>query len=182
MNLAVEAATTRSQASAMLAPAPAATPLTLAITGCGSAAIWRTSGFHAASTVAPRSVGPWSALTARSLRSCPAQNPRPAPVRTTTRASPRLDSAARSSSCIARVKLFSRQGLDWTERFPVVAHALADVAVKRAIIDGEVVVQTATGVTSFPMLVDALKNGSGDMLFYSFDLLYLDATTCATRR
>jgi len=73
-----------------------------------------------------------------------------------------------------RVKLFSRQGLDWTERFPVVAHALAAVAVKLAIIDGEVVVQTANGVTSFPMLVDALKNGSGDMLFYGFDLLYLD--------
>jgi len=73
-----------------------------------------------------------------------------------------------------RVKLFSRQGLDWTERFPVVAHALADVPVKLAIIDGEVVVQTATGVASFPMLVDALKNGSGDMLFYGFDLLYLD--------
>ena len=43
-----------------------------------------------------------------------------------------------------------------------------------AIIDGEVVVQTATGVASFPMLVDALKNGGGDMLFYGFDLLYLD--------
>lgn len=74
----------------------------------------------------------------------------------------------------ARVRLFSRQGLDWTERFPVVAHALADVPARLAIIDGEVVVQTATGVASFPMLVDALKNGSGDMLFYGFDLLYLD--------
>ena len=63
-----------------------------------------------------------------------------------------------------RVRLFSRQGLDWTERFPVVAHALADVPAKLAIIDGEVVVQTATGVASFPMLVDALKNGGGDML------------------
>ncbi len=34
--------------------------------------------------------------------------------------------------------------------------------------------QTAAGVASFPMLVDALKNGGGDMLFYGFDLLYLD--------
>ena len=45
---------------------------------------------------------------------------------------------------------------------------------KLAIIDGEVVVQTATGVASFPMLVEALKSGGGDMLFYGFDLLYLD--------
>lgn len=73
-----------------------------------------------------------------------------------------------------RVKLFSRQGLDWTERFPVVVPALAEVPSKVAIIDGEVVVQTAAGVASFAMLVDALKSGGGDMLFYAFDLLYLD--------
>ncbi|HZX87400.1 MAG TPA: non-homologous end-joining DNA ligase, partial [Reyranella sp.] len=73
-----------------------------------------------------------------------------------------------------RVKLFSRQGLDWTERFPVVVPALAEVPAKVAIIDGEVVVQTAAGVASFAMLVDALKSGGGDMLFYAFDLLYLD--------
>ncbi|WP_422003470.1 DNA ligase D [Reyranella sp.] len=72
------------------------------------------------------------------------------------------------------VKLFSRQGLDWTERFPVIEHALSEVPAKVAIIDGEVVVQTATGVASFPMLVDALKTGGGDMQFYGFDLLYLD--------
>ena len=34
--------------------------------------------------------------------------------------------------------------------------------------------QTAAGVASFAMLVDALKSGGGDMLFYAFDLLYLD--------
>jgi bifunctional non-homologous end joining protein LigD len=73
-----------------------------------------------------------------------------------------------------RVTLFSRQGLDWTERFPVVVPALAEVPAKVAIIDGEVVVQTAAGVASFAMLVEALKSGGGDMLFYAFDLLYLD--------
>src|SRR5262249_15699223 len=35
-----------------------------------------------------------------------------------------------------RVRLFSRQGLDWTERFPMIAQAFADVNVKVAIIDG----------------------------------------------
>jgi bifunctional non-homologous end joining protein LigD len=73
-----------------------------------------------------------------------------------------------------RVKLFSRQGLDWTERFPSIAHAFADVPAKLAIIDGEVLVQTAAGVASFAMLVEALKSGGGDMLYYAFDLLYLD--------
>ncbi len=80
MNLADLAATTRSQASAILAPAPAATPLTRAITGWGSAVSVRISGFQLASTVSPRSTASPGA-TARSLRSCPAQKPRPAPVR-----------------------------------------------------------------------------------------------------
>jgi bifunctional non-homologous end joining protein LigD len=73
-----------------------------------------------------------------------------------------------------RVRLFSRQGLDWTERFPALAHALAGLPVKVAIIDGEAVVHTEAGVASFTALVDALKTGRGDMEFYAFDLLYLD--------
>ena len=50
---------------------------------CGSA------GSSSVSTVSPRSTASPGA-TARSLRSCPAQKPRPAPVSTTTRASPRF--------------------------------------------------------------------------------------------
>ena len=73
-----------------------------------------------------------------------------------------------------RATLFSRQGLDWTERFPALAHALADLPVKVAIVDGEAVVHAETGVASFTALVDALKSGRGDMVFYAFDLLYLD--------
>ena len=95
MNLADLAATTRSQASAMLAPAPAATPLTRAMTGCGS--VGEACGSAGSSFPRPSRRGrpPRPGATARSLRSCPAQKPRPAPVRTTTRASPRSASASR---------------------------------------------------------------------------------------
>ena len=44
MKLAERAASTMSQASAILQPAPAATPLTAAITGKGKARSLRTSG------------------------------------------------------------------------------------------------------------------------------------------
>ena len=44
MNLAVRAASTMSQAKAMLAPAPAATPFTAQITGFSSARIRRSVG------------------------------------------------------------------------------------------------------------------------------------------
>ncbi|HEX2889438.1 DNA ligase D [Vineibacter terrae] len=73
-----------------------------------------------------------------------------------------------------KVALLTRQGLDWTERFPGIGPALAGLPVKNALIDGEVVVQTEAGVASFTALVEALKSGSGNFVFYGFDLLHLD--------
>jgi len=73
-----------------------------------------------------------------------------------------------------RVALLTRQGLDWTGRFPAVARAAAGLPVKTALIDGEIVVQTENGVASFTALVDALKSGKGDLVLYVFDLLHLD--------
>ena len=46
---------------------------------------------------------------------------------------------------------------------------------KSALIDGEVVIEDEAGVSSFVKLVSALKAGqSKSMVFYAFDLLYLD--------
>ena len=43
-----------------------------------------------------------------------------------------------------------------------------------ALIDGEVVVEEESGVSSFTELQEALKAGRSDrMVFYAFDLLYL---------
>jgi bifunctional non-homologous end joining protein LigD len=73
-----------------------------------------------------------------------------------------------------RVALLTRTGLDWTERFPVIAKAITNLPVKSALIDAEIVVQTEAGVASFTALVDALKTGKGDLVLYAFDLLHLD--------
>ncbi|MGH6927393.1 MAG: DNA ligase D, partial [Dongiaceae bacterium] len=70
--------------------------------------------------------------------------------------------------------LLTRTGLDWTERFPRIAKAAANLPVTSALIDAEVVVQTEAGVASFTALVDALKSGKGDLVLYAFDLLHLD--------
>ncbi|WP_295559381.1 non-homologous end-joining DNA ligase [uncultured Hyphomicrobium sp.] len=73
------------------------------------------------------------------------------------------------------VQLLTRTGLDWTARFPSIAKALTGLKLKRALIDGEVVVETKAGVTSFAKLVEALETGrSEDMMFIAFDLLHLD--------
>jgi bifunctional non-homologous end joining protein LigD len=73
------------------------------------------------------------------------------------------------------VTLFTRSGIDWTGRFSSVAKALETLVVQSALIDGEVVVETSEGVTSFVDLVAALESGrSDDMVFIAFDLLHLN--------
>lgn len=74
------------------------------------------------------------------------------------------------------VRLFTRSGLDWTERFagPLV-EALAGLKCSDAILDGEVVVLAGDGSSSFSRLQAALSEGRTDaMIYYVFDLLRLD--------
>src|SRR3978361_125330 len=76
-------------------------------------------------------------------------------------------------------KVFTRTGLDWTKRFSVIAGAL-DLP-GQAIIDGEVVV-IKDGRANFSELHGALPAGRQDKLvFYAFDVLYLNGLTCAVR-
>ena len=48
-----------------------------------------------------------------------------------------------------KVQLLNRSGLDWTEKYPATAAALAKLKVKSAYIDGELCGVRADGVTSF---------------------------------
>lgn len=74
-----------------------------------------------------------------------------------------------------RVRLFTRRGLDWTRRMPAIAEAAAEVPVRSAILDGEVVVLTPEGNTSFAMLQAAFDEGAGHPLtYFGFDLLHID--------
>jgi bifunctional non-homologous end joining protein LigD len=74
-----------------------------------------------------------------------------------------------------KVKLLTRNRLDWTKRFSAVAKGLATLQVETALIDGEVVVEGDDGVTSFSELVADLKGGLSDrMVYYAFDILHLN--------
>jgi bifunctional non-homologous end joining protein LigD len=69
-------------------------------------------------------------------------------------------------------KVYTRNGLDWTKRFSVVAGTLDMTG--QAIIDGEVVV-IHEGRTNFSELQAELAAGRQDRLvFYAFDLLWRD--------
>ena len=73
------------------------------------------------------------------------------------------------------VLLFSRNGLDWTHRFPAVAEALAGLPASGTWLDGEAVVFDERGVSDFGALQRALKEGRPeDVAYVVFDLLFED--------
>jgi bifunctional non-homologous end joining protein LigD len=73
------------------------------------------------------------------------------------------------------VKLMTRKGLDWTERFPTIAAAIAELPAEQLLIDGEVVSGDENGISSFSHLQQDLSDGRTDRLvYYAFDLLHLD--------
>jgi bifunctional non-homologous end joining protein LigD len=74
-----------------------------------------------------------------------------------------------------RARMVTRNGKDWTDRFPAVAEALGRLPCDTAIVDGEVVVLDRKGVSRFQQLQNVASGSSrGRPLLYAFDLLYLD--------
>lgn len=74
------------------------------------------------------------------------------------------------------VKLLTRTGLDWTDRFgAAIAEAFRALPATSAMIDGELVVEGGSGASDFSALQAALSEGRTDgFMFYAFDLLHLD--------
>jgi bifunctional non-homologous end joining protein LigD len=73
-----------------------------------------------------------------------------------------------------QVKVFTRRSNDWTKRFRKIAADASEIAVGSAIIDGEVVVPSANGVSDFSVLQNELKGRSTKIVLVAFDLLYLN--------
>jgi bifunctional non-homologous end joining protein LigD len=74
-----------------------------------------------------------------------------------------------------KVKLLTRKGLDWTAKFPSIADAVSGIDADTALLDGELFSEDSGGISRFSLLQQDLKAGRGDrMVFYAFDLLYLD--------
>ena len=81
----------------------------------------------------------------------------------------------RSSSNAAKPKAFTSRGNDWSKRFDYLLSELVMLPTRECIIDGEAVVQDEKGLTDFGALQDDLaKDGSDRIVYFAFDLLYLD--------
>jgi bifunctional non-homologous end joining protein LigD len=73
------------------------------------------------------------------------------------------------------VRLFTRNGHDWTHKLPEQAKALAGMGLESAWLDGEMVVADEQGVPDFQALQNAFEAGrSAGILYYLFDLPYLN--------
>ena len=73
-----------------------------------------------------------------------------------------------------RARIFTRSGLDWTDRFMSVVLPLVDLPCRSALIDGEAVVRDEAGRSNFARLQDAIAEARDDIVYYAFDLLALD--------
>ncbi len=74
-----------------------------------------------------------------------------------------------------QAKVFTRSGLDWTDRLRAVSRAVVSLRFQSAMLDGELVALRPDGKSSFPDLQAALSAGQDDRLtFYVFDLLHLN--------
>ena len=79
----------------------------------------------------------------------------------------RLQLALGEASAVLR----TRNGLDWTDRFPDVANAARSMKLADSILDGEAVILNAAGISDYPALVAALGRGGAGIGFVVFDVL-----------
>ena len=74
-----------------------------------------------------------------------------------------------------KVRLYTRSGLDWTHRMPSIAREVGKLSVEGAILDGEVVVLSPDGQSSFAALQASFEEGAKHPLtYFVFDLLHLN--------
>jgi bifunctional non-homologous end joining protein LigD len=64
----------------------------------------------------------------------------------------------------AAVKVFTRRGNDWTNRFRKIAADACHMNAGSAIIDGEVIVPSANGVSEFSVLQNELRRNSKNLV------------------
>lgn len=73
------------------------------------------------------------------------------------------------------VRMLTRTGLDWTERFQSIANEVATLAVENVTLDGEIVVLAEDGTTSFADLQASFQPGAKHhRTYFCFDLLHVD--------
>lgn len=72
-------------------------------------------------------------------------------------------------------RLYTRNGLDWSNSFPFILEALNSLPLENAIIDGEIVALDDQGRSHFQKLQGSLKEKNDrNLSYYLFDLIYVN--------
>jgi DNA ligase D-like protein (predicted ligase) len=80
-----------------------------------------------------------------------------------------------------RAQLLTRTGLDWSDKYPSVVAALANVRAKSAYLDGELCGVGDDGLPSFSQTQATSDGERGvQLVYYAFDLLHLDGRDAAS--
>jgi bifunctional non-homologous end joining protein LigD len=74
-------------------------------------------------------------------------------------------------------KVFTRSGLDWSDKFPEIAEAAREIECETALLDGEIVHLDDKGNTSFSALQQAISEGGRGLSLFLFDALEIDGKT-----
>ena len=72
-----------------------------------------------------------------------------------------------------KTDLYSRNNISFKEKYPPVAEALKDFG-RNVVVDGEVVSLDEHGFSRFQYLQNWQKDAQGELVYYVFDLLWLD--------
>lgn len=72
------------------------------------------------------------------------------------------------------VHAYTRNGNDWTAKYALVVEVARALKCRSAILDGEMCVQNAAGITDFAALRRSIRSAPGRLVLFAFDLLALD--------
>jgi bifunctional non-homologous end joining protein LigD len=74
-----------------------------------------------------------------------------------------------------RARLFSRGGLDWTDKLSRLASSARELPAREAVLDGEIVILRPDGTSDFQALQKTMGGGNpSGLVYYLFDVLYGD--------
>ncbi|MEA3053093.1 MAG: bifunctional non-ous end joining protein LigD [Sphingomonadales bacterium] len=78
-----------------------------------------------------------------------------------------------------KAKVYTRSGLDWSDKFPEIVEAAGQLEVGSALLDGEIVSLDDKGNTGFSALQQAISEGGRGLTLFLFDALEIDGENLA---
>jgi bifunctional non-homologous end joining protein LigD len=76
-------------------------------------------------------------------------------------------------------RVYTRSGLDWSDKFPEIVEAARQMEVGSALLDGEIVKADEQGRTSFSALQQAISEGGRGLTLFLFDALEIESEDIA---